>query len=39
MTFESRNPATGELLGIYQEHDEAETNVRLLAALVAHAPA
>jgi cytochrome o ubiquinol oxidase subunit 2 len=27
MTFESHNPATGELVGTYPEHDEAETNV------------
>jgi excisionase family DNA binding protein len=25
MTFESHNPATGELVGTYPEHDEAET--------------
>jgi acyl-CoA reductase-like NAD-dependent aldehyde dehydrogenase len=29
MAFESRNPATGDLLGIYPEHDKAETEVRL----------
>jgi hypothetical protein len=29
MTFQSHNPATGELIGTYPEHDEAETNVRL----------
>ena len=28
MTFESHNPATGELVGTYPEHDEAETDVR-----------
>ena len=32
MNFESRNPATGELLGVYQEHDKRETNVRLQRA-------
>jgi acyl-CoA reductase-like NAD-dependent aldehyde dehydrogenase len=32
MTFESHNPATGELVGTYPEHDEAETNVRLQRA-------
>jgi acyl-CoA reductase-like NAD-dependent aldehyde dehydrogenase len=32
MTFESENPATGELIGTYPEHDEAETNVRLQRA-------
>jgi acyl-CoA reductase-like NAD-dependent aldehyde dehydrogenase len=32
MTFESHNPATGELIGTYPEHDEAETNVRLQRA-------
>jgi hypothetical protein len=42
MTFESHNPATGELVGTYPEHDQAETNVSLqrawggMAALVAH---
>ena len=29
MTFQSHNSATGELIGTYPEHDEAETNVRL----------
>ena len=29
MNFESRNPATGELLGVYREHDKAETDARL----------
>jgi acyl-CoA reductase-like NAD-dependent aldehyde dehydrogenase len=33
MTFQSHNPATGELIGTYPEHDEAETNVRLQRAL------
>src|SRR6202040_4211291 len=32
MTFESRNPATGELLGTYPEHNKAETEVRLQRA-------
>jgi acyl-CoA reductase-like NAD-dependent aldehyde dehydrogenase len=32
MAFESRNPATGDLLGIYPEHDKAETEVRLQRA-------
>jgi acyl-CoA reductase-like NAD-dependent aldehyde dehydrogenase len=32
MTFQSHNPATGELVGTYPEHDEAETNVRLQRA-------
>jgi len=32
MTFQSNNPATGELIGTYPEHDEAETNVRLQRA-------
>ena len=32
MTFQSHNPATGELIGTYPEHDEAETNVRLQRA-------
>ena len=32
MNFESRNPATGEIIGSYPEHDEAETNVRLQRA-------
>jgi len=42
MNFESRNPATGELLGVHPEHDKAEIEVRLqralgrLAALVTH---
>ena len=27
MAFESRNPATGELIEIYPEHDKAETEV------------
>jgi hypothetical protein len=26
MSFESRNPATGELLGVHPEHDKKETN-------------
>src|SRR5271169_1559508 len=26
MTFQSHNPATGEFIGSYPEHDEAETN-------------
>src|ERR1700732_1102592 len=30
--FESRNPATGELLGTYPEHDKAEIEVRLQRA-------
>jgi acyl-CoA reductase-like NAD-dependent aldehyde dehydrogenase len=30
--FHSHNPATGELVGTYTEHDEAETNVRLQRA-------
>src|ERR1700747_1390184 len=29
MNFESRNPATGELLGTYPEHNKAEIEVRL----------
>jgi hypothetical protein len=29
MTFQSNNPATGELIGTYPEHDAAETNARL----------
>src|SRR6202049_4250854 len=29
MSFESRNPATGELLGTYPEHNKAEIEVRL----------
>ena len=28
MNFESRNPATGELLGVYREHDKAQTDAR-----------
>jgi acyl-CoA reductase-like NAD-dependent aldehyde dehydrogenase len=32
MNFESRNPATGELLGVYPEHDKAEINTRLQRA-------
>src|SRR5580704_2722281 len=32
MNFESRNPATGELIGTYPEHDKAETEVRLQRA-------
>ena len=32
MNFESRNPATGELLGTYPEHDKAETDARLQRA-------
>jgi len=32
MTFQSHNPATGELVGTYPEHDEAETNVLLQRA-------
>src|SRR5438309_9274889 len=32
MNFESRNPATGELIGIYPEHDKAETDARLQRA-------
>jgi hypothetical protein len=28
MNFESRNPATGELLGVYREHDKAQTVAR-----------
>ena len=32
MNFESRNPATGELLGVYPEHDKAETDARLQRA-------
>src|SRR5438445_6880020 len=32
MDFESRNPATGELLEIYPEHDKAETDARLQRA-------
>src|SRR6202035_4811282 len=32
MNFESRNPATGELLGTYPEHNKAEIDVRLQRA-------
>jgi acyl-CoA reductase-like NAD-dependent aldehyde dehydrogenase len=32
MPFESRNPATGEWLGVYPEHDKAEIDVRLQRA-------
>ena len=32
MNFESRNPATGELLGVHPEHDKAETDARLQRA-------
>lgn len=32
MNFESRNPTTGELLGIYPQHDKAETEERLQRA-------
>jgi acyl-CoA reductase-like NAD-dependent aldehyde dehydrogenase len=32
MNFESHNPATGELLGVYQEHDKRETDIRLQRA-------
>src|SRR5437899_11447824 len=32
MNFESRNPATGELLGGYREHYKAETDARLQGA-------
>src|SRR5258707_5400180 len=32
MSFESRNPATGELLGLHPEHDKKETNARLQRA-------
>jgi acyl-CoA reductase-like NAD-dependent aldehyde dehydrogenase len=32
MSFHSHNPATGELIGTYPEHDKAETNVRLQRA-------
>jgi hypothetical protein len=44
MNFESRNPETGELLGVYQEHDKVATNMRLhrlgrLARLVPHSTA
>jgi isoquinoline 1-oxidoreductase subunit alpha len=30
MTSQSHNPATGELIGTYPEHDEAETNLTTL---------
>jgi|SRR4029077_15735101 acyl-CoA reductase-like NAD-dependent aldehyde dehydrogenase len=32
MSFESRNPATGELLGTYPEHDKSEIELRLQRA-------
>jgi acyl-CoA reductase-like NAD-dependent aldehyde dehydrogenase len=32
MNFESRNPATGELLGVHPEHNKAEIEVRLQRA-------
>ena len=32
MNFESRNPATGELLGTYPEHNKTEIEVRLQRA-------
>src|SRR3984893_18875316 len=32
MTFESRNPATGELLAVHPEHDKAEIDARLQRA-------
>ena len=32
MSFESRNPATGELLGTYPEHNKAEIEIRLQRA-------
>jgi acyl-CoA reductase-like NAD-dependent aldehyde dehydrogenase len=32
LNFESRNPATGELLGTYPEHNKAEIEVRLQRA-------
>ena len=32
MNFESRNPATGELLAVHPEHDKAETEARLQRA-------
>src|SRR5260370_7390720 len=32
MSFESRNPATGEMLGTYPEHNKAEIEVRLQRA-------
>ncbi len=28
MNFESGNPETGELLGVYREHDKAQTDAR-----------
>jgi acyl-CoA reductase-like NAD-dependent aldehyde dehydrogenase len=33
-TFESHNPTTGELLGVYPQHDRAETDARLQRAWV-----
>jgi succinate-semialdehyde dehydrogenase/glutarate-semialdehyde dehydrogenase len=36
MTFESHNPATGQLIGTYPEHDEAETDLRLQAVELAN---
>ena len=32
MNFESHNPATGELLGTYPEHNKAEIEARLQRA-------
>src|SRR6202171_3181901 len=32
MNFESRNPATGELLAVHPEHDKAEIDARLQRA-------
>jgi acyl-CoA reductase-like NAD-dependent aldehyde dehydrogenase len=32
MNFESRNPATGELIGVYPEHSKAEIEIRLQRA-------
>src|ERR1700720_3890528 len=32
MNFESRNPATGELIGTYPEHNKAEIEIRLQRA-------
>src|SRR5260221_14160231 len=32
MNFESRNPATGELIGVYREHDKTETDARVQRA-------
>jgi acyl-CoA reductase-like NAD-dependent aldehyde dehydrogenase len=32
MNFESRNPATGQLLAVYPEHDKVEINTRLQRA-------